>query len=236
MNKIFFLSIICACALLPAAAQDRSTVGIQYQYALPMGSFKNDFINKGSGRGVAVDLMYAINPKWRAGGGFAYQDFYQKYPRATYKMEDGSDMSAVLGNNLQTTSLMAKGMFLPRGADSSRLQPYVSAGAGINMLQYSQMYGEFANLEDASFKPAVQAGVGVLYAVGAKRRTALSLGATYNYMPLNQLGVKAANNLAVQAGLRFTLRNDGGRGGSRYDDDNRYRRPNHYGGRNYGWY
>lgn len=221
-------------ALLPATAQDRSTVGVQYQYSLPMGSFKNNFIDKGSARGVSVDLLYAINPQWRVGGGFSYQDFYQKYPRNTYRMEDGSDLSAVLGNNLQTTALMAKAMFLPRGTDSSRLQPFFSAGAGINMLQYSQMYGEFSNLKDASFRPVVQGGLGLLYSVGANRRTALTLGATYNYMPLNQLGVKAANNIAVQAGVRFTLRNDG-RGG-RNNDDNWYRRePNHYGGRGYGW-
>ncbi len=234
MNKFFFLSIALACGLLPAMAQDRSTLGVQYQYAQPVGSFKNNFIDRGSARGFSVDLLYAINPQWRAGGGFAYQDFYQKYPRDTYRMEDGSDLSAVLGNNLQTTSFMAKGMFLPRGTDSSRLQPFISAGAGINMLQYSQMYGEFSNLEDVSFRPAVQGGLGLLYSVGANRRTALTLAATYNYMPLNQLGVKNANNLAVQAGVRFTLRNDG-RGGNRYNSEDRYRRPNHYGGRGYGW-
>jgi hypothetical protein len=224
MKQISLCCILLLSALLPLAAQERTTLGLTYQYAQPMGAFKNDFIDKGSARGIAIDILYAINPQWRVGGGFSYQDFYQKNPRATYRLPDGSDLSAVLSNSLQTNALMAKGMFLPRGADSSRLQPFISAGAGINMVQYSQMYGEFSNGDDVAFKPAVQGGIGIQYALGANRRTALTLGATYNYMPLNQFEIKNVNNVTVQAGLRFALRNDGRRGGDVWEQ----RRPNHY--------
>lgn len=234
MKKAFFLSIILVWALLPLNAQERTTLGVQYQYALPMGGLKNDFIDKGSARGVSADLLYAVNPQWRVGAGFLYQDFYQKTARATYRMEDGSDLSAVVGNSLQTSALLAKGMFLPRGADSGRLQPYIAAGAGVNMVQYGQSYGEFSNGDDVSVKPMVHGGVGLLYSLGAKGRTALMVGAAYNYMPLNKMDIKNANNLAVQAGLRFALRNDG-RGGRNNGDIWQQRQPNHYGGRGYGW-
>lgn len=228
MKAISFLSILLLWTLLPVAAQERTTLGVGYQYAQPIGAFKSGFIDKGSPRGLSVDILYAINPQWRVGGGFSYQDFYQKNPRALYRLPDGSDLSAVLSNSVQTNALMAKGMFFPRGADSGRLQPYLSAGAGVNMVQYSQMYGEFSNGDDVSIRPAVQGGLGLQYALGENRRTALMFGAVYNYMPLNQFDIKNVNNVAVQAGLRFTLRNDGGRSGGR-NGGNIYqqRQPNH---------
>lgn len=213
-------------------AQERTTMGVQYQYSLPMGSFKN-FIEEGSPRGLSVDILHAFNPRWRVGAGFSYQDFYQKNPRSLYKMEDGSDISAVVSNSVQATALMAKAMFLPLGADSSRLQPYISLGAGANMAQYAQLLGEFSNGDDVWIRFAAQGGAGIKYAVGAKRRTALTLGAVYNYMPLNQASLKHMNNIGIQAGVRFVLRNNGGRSGRSGDVwDNR--RPNHY-NRGWGW-
>jgi opacity protein-like surface antigen len=214
---------------MPVSAQERTTLGIGYQYAVPAGAFKSGFIDQGSPRGITVDLMYTINPQWRVGAGFSYQDFYQKSPRSTYRLQDGSDLSAVLSNSLQTNALMAKAMFFPRGADSSRLQPYISAGAGANMVGYSQHFGEFSNGEDVNFRIAAQGGVGVQYALGEKRRTALTLGAVYNYMPLNQFDIKNVNNIGIQAGLRFALRNDGRGGrnnGDYYQNQNR-QQPNH---------
>lgn len=220
------MSLVLLAVLADAGAQERTTMGIQYQYALPMGAFKNELIKEGSARGAAIDILYAINPQWRVGGGVGYQDFYQKNSRNTYRMEDGSDISAVVSNSVQNTTLMAKAMFLPLGMDSSRLQPYVSAGAGAGLVQYSQLLGEFSNGDDVWIRFAAQAGAGIKYAVGAKRQTALTLGAVYNYMPLNQPGISNLNNLAIQAGVRFVLRNNG-RGG-RSGDVWQKRSPNHY--------
>lgn len=229
ITKQFLLFIACAFTFLSSGAQDRNTLGLRYQYALPMGSFKSGLISKGSPRGFAVDLMHAVNPKWRVGASLGYQDFYQKNARNTYQMGDGSDISAVVTNSLQTTALMAQGMYFPKGADSSRLQPYLSAGAGLNMVQYNQLLGEFGNGEDVWLRFAAQAGAGLQYRIGAGNRTALMLGVAYNYMPLNQMDVKSVNNLAIQAGVRIALRNTG-RGG-RSGDVWQQRRPNHYNGR-----
>jgi hypothetical protein len=229
--KPYFLSIFLFIIVLQAAAQERTTMGIQYQYAIPMGAFKKDLIDQGSARGINVDILYAINPRWRVGGGLSYQDFYQKNPRNTYQMGDGSDISAVVSNSVQTTALMAKGVFMPLGADSTRLQPFISLGAGANMVQYNQLLGEFSNGDDVWIRFAAQGGAGVKYALGEKGRTSLSLGAVYNYMPLNQLGIKNINNLALQAGVRFILRNDGRNGRS---SGGQQRRPNHY-DRGWGW-
>jgi opacity protein-like surface antigen len=230
MNKAIVIGLFTLLVLQAKAQQERNTVTIKYQYALPMGDFKNNLIGNGSPRGGTISILHALNPKWRVGGTLGYQDFYQKDPRNTYQMDDGSDISAVVSNSLQTTPLMATGVFQPLGADSSRLQPYILAGAGINMVQYSQLLGEFNNGDDVWLRFAAQAGAGVSYTLGAAQRAALVVGLAYNYMPLNRNSLKNANNLAVQAGIRFGLRNTGQR--SQRGDVWQQRSPNHY---NRGW-
>ena len=224
----FFL---CLCFFgLAGLAQDRTTLGVNYQYALPMGAFKSDFVNQGSPRGIGVDLMYTINPKWRVGGALSYQDFYQKRPRSLYTMEDGSTLSAVTSNSLQNTTLMAKGMFLP--SPEHRLKPYLSAGVGVNMAQVNQTLGQFDNINDANFGFAVQGGGGLMYGLGAKQRTSLMAGVQYNYLPFNKHDIGGLNNLTFGVGARFTLKKNNN--SNRYDDNDNWNRGRRM-PRRYGW-
>lgn len=231
MKQTFFFLCFCLCVMAASAQDSRSTVGINYQYALPMGAFKNDFIKNGSPRGVAIDMMYTLNPKWRVGGAVSYQDFYQKTPRALYTMEDGSTLSAVTSNSLQNTTLMAKGMFLP--SPEKRLKPYLSAGLGVNMAQVNQTLGMFDNINDVNFGLAAQGGAGVMYGLGAAQRTHLTAGVMYNYLPFNKHDIGGLSNVAFGVGARFTLKQNNNPRGSRNDDDdwNRGRRMP----RRYGW-
>jgi long-subunit fatty acid transport protein len=229
MKKISFL--FCFSLLLIAGnAQDKTSLGIQYQYALPMGGFKTDFVEKGSPRGIGIDLLYTINPKWRVGGALSYQDFYQKTDRALYPMEDGSTISAVVSNSLQNTTLMGKAMFLP--TPEKRLQPYVSAGVGVNMAQVNQALGVFDNINDANFGFAAQGGAGILYGLGEKQRTSLTAGVQYNVLPFNKHNISGLNNLTFGVGARFTLKQGSNNSRDNDDDDwNRGRRMP----RRYGW-
>jgi opacity protein-like surface antigen len=226
MKQTFFLLLICMSCMY-SRAQDKTTLGLQYNVALPMGDFKNNYVRDASLRGISLDLMHSVSPKWRVGAGAAYQDFYQKSQRSLYEREDGSLLSAVMTNTVQTTTLMAKAMYLP--SPEGRLQPFVSAGAGVNMAQVNQLLGQFDNINDAKFGLAAQAGAGVQYGFGAARRTSLTAGVQYNYLPFNNFNIGSLNNLTFGVGARFTLkqnnnsdrRNDGNDGGGR--------RPRHYG-------
>lgn len=226
MKKYLFL-ILC-CTTLGVWAQDKTSLGVSYQYAVPTGAFKNNFIDKGSARGLSLDLMYAINPKWRLGGAISYQDFYQKDARQMYTLEDGSDLSAVQSNSIQTTPLMAKALYLP--SPEKQFQPYISVGAGVNLVQVNQMLGGFDNINDVHTGFAAQGGLGVKYAVGKAKRTSVTANAAYNYMPFNKYDIGSLHHVAVGVGLRFTLRNDN-RGGSRDDWQNNKRPSQRY----YGW-
>jgi opacity protein-like surface antigen len=229
MKKLIFLSCF-SLLLMVGNAQDKSTLGVTYQYALPMGGFKQDFIQNGSPRGIGVDLLYTINPKWRVGGALSYQDFYQKNSRALYTMEDGSTLSAVMTNSLQPTTLMGKAMYLP--TPERRLQPYLSAGVGVNMVQVNQTLGVFDNINDVNFGFAAQGGAGIKYGLGEKQRTHLTAGVLYNYMPFNRHDISNLNNLTFGIGARFTLKQNNNPVRNDNDDDwNRGRRMP----RRYGW-
>ena len=208
MNKLFKITTMLGISLISISAFSQSKVkmNLYYNYASPMGSLKNDFINKGSAYGFGADIMYSFNPKWAVGGSVAYQDFYQKYPRATYKLADGSDISAVLSNSLQSTPIMAKTIFSPLGDKASVVQPYLSAAAGMNILNYSQLLGEFNGGDGTSARFIAQAGAGIKIPVGKARSTGILLGANYNYSPYNKFGIKNANSLNYQAGVQFNLK------------------------------
>ncbi|MDT9091546.1 hypothetical protein, partial [Escherichia coli] len=75
-----------------------------------------------------MGLLYGVSDKLSVGLQVAYQDFYEKFPRAIYKLDDGSDISAVLTNSVQVIPILAtvRYEFTPE----ARLRPYVAAGLG----------------------------------------------------------------------------------------------------------
>ena len=145
-------------------------------------------------------------------------------------MEDGSTLSAVVSNSLQTTTLMAKGLYLP--SPGKRLQPFINAGVGVNMAQVNQVLGAFDNINDVNFGFAAQAGGGLQYGLGEKQRTHITAGVNYNYLPFNKHNISNLNNLSFGVGLRFTLKQNNNPRQDSDDNWNRGRRqPRNY----YGW-
>lgn len=197
--------VVCTSAVDLFAQDGKVKINLGYDYSLPLGAFKNDFIKNGSPRGFNADILYWANPKWAIGGGVGYQDFYQKYPRDMYKLSDGSDISAVVSNSLQVIPIMAKGVYSPLGGGSSIVQPYLSAGAGINFINYSQYLGEFGGTE-ASGKFTAQGGAGIKIPFGKTRENGFLLGANYNYTPYNKNDIKNLNTVSFQAGFQFKLK------------------------------
>jgi len=188
-------------------AQDKGdvTMHLNYSFGLPMGSFKNDIVGKNSPRGGSGDIMFSLNKKWALGFASGYQDFYQKYPRGTYKLSDGSDISAVISNSVQTVPLLAKGLYKPLGDKYSPIQPYVSLGAGMSVVTFRQYLGEFGNTTNSvSFQ--AQAGAGIEIPFGRLSNSGLQIGAAYNYIPYTKNGYNNLNNLAIQAGVHFPIR------------------------------
>ena len=180
-------------------------VNLFYDYSMPLGSFKNDYINKNSPRGFTADILYWFKPQWGIGGSVGYQDYYQKIPRDIYKLSDGSDISAVVTNSMQIVPIVAKAMYMPMAEKGSFIEPYLSAGAGINIINYSQYLGEFGGSQGKA-KFTAQAGAGIKIPFGKNRNAGFMLGAAYNFSPYNENNIKALNTVNLQAGFQFKLK------------------------------
>ncbi len=177
-----------------------------YNISAPTGSFKNDFIEKTSFRGAIGEISYAFNPKFSLGLSSGFQDYYQKYPREVYSTGPNEEISAVITNSMQIIPVLAKGTFSPAGSINAAVKPYVSLGAGVNLVNYEQYLGEFPS-SNSSAVFAAQAGAGFMVPLSRTNdNTAFKIGANYNYSPYNDNGISNLNTVNFNAGVRFNLK------------------------------
>lgn len=184
------------------AQQGELSLNLNYSISSPVGSFK-DFVSKTSYRSWTGSILYGINDKLSIGLGTGFQDFYEKYPRQTYKLEDGSDISAVLTNSVQSVPLLAEVQY--KFTPNATIQPYVALGVGGNMVLYRQYVGEFDNTKNKfGFAARPEAGVYIPFRKGGP--AGLTLHADYNYMPVNYNDLDNMNSWGAGIGVKFPLR------------------------------
>jgi hypothetical protein len=220
-SKLVLLALglnLSLCALAQPQQGD-SYMNLFYSTALPVGNFKSSFIDRTSWRGTAIDLMWYSSDKLALGVSFSYQDFYQKIPRDLYVLSDGSDISAVKSRSLQTIPVLFKANYWLKkmktasgSAFSGNRQepgfqalPYLSAGAGFNMVAYQQLLGIFTNADDFRFGFAAQAGAGVKVPFGRFLQNGILLEANYNLMPFNQFVMNNLNHFNFRLGFQFEM-------------------------------
>ncbi len=188
------------------ALSNKWKMQLGYNLSAPQGSFKNDFISNTSFKGAIGEISYAINPKFALGVQSGYQDYYQKYGRQVYHTQANETISAVVSNSMEIIPVLLKGTFSPMGDQASLIKPYVSLGAGLNLVNYRQYLGEFPG-SDASGTFAAQAGAGVMVPFSKlNNNTGFKLGATYNYGAYNKNNIENLNNIGVNAGFIFNLK------------------------------
>ena len=206
MKKIKLLIVVLGTIGLSHAAKAQKgtfKLDLNYNYSLPTGGFKSDLVSDNSPRGSMIGLLYSFSDKLSAGIAFGYQDFYQKYPRAIYPINKTQDISAVLTNSIQTTPVLLKAKYFP--LESSYLKPYISIGAGANVIQFDQYLGEFSSGKtNVGFR--AQGGLGLLIPFSKFSSSGINLGANYDYAPYNKLGYSDLNTINFQAGITLNLR------------------------------
>lgn len=205
MKRYLIMAGVLMTAMHVKAQVGEMRLNLFYNYSKPVGNFKTDMISNGSPRGGSGELMYGISRTLSAGIAVAFQDYYQKYPRGVYPLDKGEDISAVLTNSVQTTPIMAKVAFTPLGNHIYWIQPYVSAGAGISLINYRQYLGQYEN-SDASVGFVAQLGGGFQIPFGRLSSAGALLGATYNLSPYKRYGFSNLNTLNFQAGIYVPLR------------------------------
>ncbi|MDQ6813134.1 MAG: outer membrane beta-barrel protein [Bacteroidota bacterium] len=207
-NIVILMMMVVVCAFgFSASAQQKLKMELSYNISAPLGSLKNDFINKTSFRGGSGELSYDLSPKFSLGLHSGFQSYYQKYDRQVYKLQGNQMVSAVVTNTMDIVPVMLRGTFFPMGVSATaRLQPYLSAAAGINMVSYGQYLGEFGGTQ-ASAPFAAQAGAGVKIPFGKEyNQTAFKIGATYNYAGYKRNELTNLNTVGFNAGVVFGLK------------------------------
>jgi opacity protein-like surface antigen len=205
--RISKISFALAALLIGVAAQaqqkGKTQMDIQYNVALPMGSFKNT-ISETSARGGQASIMYGLTNQFAIGFGTGYQDFYQKMPRQLYKMNDGSDLSAVRSYSIQTIPLLVQGKY--QFSPGAAVQPYAALGVGGNLVSYNDLVGEFTLEQKTKIGFAARPEAGLFIPFKKAGETGFTLGASYNIMPFSNADFSNLNNLGIHAGVSFPLR------------------------------
>jgi outer membrane protein with beta-barrel domain len=198
--------IVCILLVSQLNAQrGQVKINLQYSYAMPLGSFKNDVISNNSPRGVTGDILYNLNNKLSLGLGLGFQDFYQKYPRDLYKTGANETTSAVLSNSVQIMPVLAKAELYPLGGKRAAVQPYITAGAGLGVISFTQYLGEFGGT-DNSASLMLQGGAGLSIPFSNTGNSGFKIGANYNMVSYNKNGFNNFNNVNFQAGVFFPLK------------------------------
>jgi outer membrane protein W len=195
---MFLLGIITT-----SAQQGDLRLTVSVAGAAPVGQFK-DLVDKTSFRGAEATVLYGINDRFSAGLNIGFQDFYQKFPRALYKLEDGSDISAVLTNSVQAIPFLAtvRYNFMP----DARVQPYASAGAGGAAIINTQFIGEYSN-EYNKISFAAKPGVGIYIPFRKTGEAGLNLGVNYTYIPYKLDNISNLSYIGFTIGIGFPMRN-----------------------------
>ena len=203
VNYIFSTLIAVGLTLGSKAQEGEFRMTASWQAGLPMGGL-TELTNNASLRGADVTILYGINPRMSVGLQGSYTDFYEKFPRAIYQLQDGSDVSAVLSNSVQQIPIMAafRYQFLPE----SRVKPYASVAAGGNIIMYKQYLGEYPS-SDSKVGFAARPEIGVYWPFKKYGETGINLGLQYTYAPYNRLGVNNVNYMGVKLGIGFPMRN-----------------------------
>lgn len=193
--------LLAGLSMTARAQEGTLRLNVNYSMASPTGSFK-DYVQEKSWRGWTANLLYGITDQLSVGLGLGFHDFYQKYPRQVYELEEGGEISTVLTNSLQTIPVLASVQynFLPEAA----VQPYAGAGIGGNFILYNQHLGEFSNSQ-SHFGFALRPEAGIYIPIG-KRNFGVNINGIYNYMPYNKNGLDNINSWGIGAGIRIPLR------------------------------
>jgi hypothetical protein len=201
---IFMILLVTLMGVFSTLAQQgvvRMTIGLSG--ARPLGQFKS-LVDKTTFRGGDLSVLYGINDLLSVGLNTGFQDFYQKFPRALYKLSDGSDISAVLTNSVQTIPVLLTAQF--RFASDAKIQPYVSAGAGGAMVMNSQFIGEYPN-DDDKISFALRPGAGMFLPFRKEGEVGFNLGVNYTFIPYKSNTISNLGYFGLTIGIGFPVRN-----------------------------
>ena len=190
------------------AQRGQKALNVWYNYAMPFGDLKNYFSPNGSPRAATVEMMWHLNPALQLGISGGFVNFYEKRPRTVYTLENGSEVSAVLSDNIQVIPIMLSGVYYPMASGQGEvktIQPFVQLGAGVALLDHQRYLGQFTSASMSKGRFGAKAGAGLKVPFGSFKQHGILAGVHYNYTGFNSLNVKSLNYLTGGIGVSFGL-------------------------------
>ncbi|MCR6719183.1 MAG: outer membrane beta-barrel protein [Chitinophagaceae bacterium] len=200
--KNIFTALVTIMSLTASAQEGEFRMTISWNAAVPIGDLK-ELTGNTTLRSTDVSVLYGINNKIAVGLWGSYADFYEKFPRAVYHSNDGSDVSAVLTNSVQLIPVMASVRY--HFSPQARIQPYAAAGVGGNIVIYKQYIGEYPS-SDSKLGFAARPELGVYIPFKKDGEAGLNFGVNYTYSPYNRFDLGSLNYIGIKLGIGFPMR------------------------------
>jgi outer membrane protein W len=125
--------------------------------AVPLGSFKSDYIDKASFENYSIALEWVLQNSFSLGGEIGYSYFKQRLPRALY-VSGEQTVSAVQTRTMSQYPIQVFANYHFLGKESS-IQPYVQISGGASILDYTVYYGSLTD-QKQKVRPTYGIGVG----------------------------------------------------------------------------
>lgn len=177
-------------------------LNLNYGLSQPLGSL-NDYTKNTSFNGWNLSLLYQFNPKFAAGLGVGFYDYYQKIPRQLYT-DKNSTISAVQTHTVQLIPIQPTALYKPKGGEKG-IQPYVGLGVGIANVNHEKYWGQFVD-KNNKISLSVSPMVGIKIPFGAHSPLSANVGVKYNYIPYKHDEISNINTVEGNVGISLHLR------------------------------
>ena len=196
MKKFIFLVGIL-CLGFSAFAQDTYT-SLHYDISVPLSNTQ-DYIGKGSWRGVGFDYRNKISGNFAVGFSFGWHVFYERKDFDTYT-EGNVSLSGVQFRYINSFPMHVNGTYF-LGNEESDFQPFIGLGIGTTSFNKRTEMGLFQSTTK-SWNFSMQPEAGFLYRVSYN--TAI-IGAAKYYSIFKNSKIDAQGYLSFNVGFAWTL-------------------------------
>lgn len=196
MKKIIFLLGIL-CVGIGAHAQDTYT-SLHYDISIPLSNTQ-DFVSKGSWRGVGFDYRNKVTTNLALGFNLGWHVFYEQKNYDTYT-EGSLSLSGVRFNYINAYPMMANATYF-LGIEDADFQPFLGFGVGTTFFETRTEMGLFQSTTN-SWNFTMLPEAGMLYRFNYA--TALMLAAKYNISLANSK-IDAQGYLTFNVGFAWTI-------------------------------
>jgi outer membrane protein W len=180
MKKIFsFFMVTCfAVGVLSAQEYKKQYYTLGWQLTQPVGDF-SDFANQFSLRGGYFDAKILLKDNFSVGFGISYAGFNEEKDRTTYRINEGTAVTAAVYNYVVEVPFTVGGYYHFSTPDAN-IQPYAGLGLGLNYITEHTIVQDW-ELYDDQWSFVMKPEIGMYVPFGPESPFGLNLKVSYEF-------------------------------------------------------